>query len=397
MKCQICGCSEKKRLSKLCSNMKIMGPFFPDQDSSVVSCPKCGSVYVDTDARQAAFTKYYASEYSQSLSYFEVFGRDEAQSYYEQIEKRISKYVHKDGHILEIGGGIGELSKFLAEKGYTDITVMEPSERCIRLCREKGLKTIQSDGFAGLEELENAFDFIIINHTLEHILDFHKTLGSAHRMLKPGCGMYVEVPDAAKYAETEFVPYWFFTYEHIVHMCLESFDNLARVFSYDVREKESYLKCHSYHVMYGILAKSDKQREEPVRLHCVEEAVSGYIRSCEGKLKPVMDKIRQENVPLILWGVGTSTAQLLNGNFDHCNVVKLVDSNPYRQNVIYTVAGKNLKIEDPSAIDTDDMILILPLMYDASIRRQIKEMGLKNRVQSLIENYQTRRAVSDKA
>ena len=110
-----------------------------------------------------------------------------------------------------------------------------------------------------------------------------------------------------------------------------------------------------------------------------------------------MDKIRQENVPLILWGVGTSTAQLLNGNFDHCNVVKLVDSNPYRQNVIYTVAGKNLKIEDPSAIDTDDMILILPLMYDASIRRQIKEMGLKNRVQSLIENYQTRRAVSDKA
>lgn len=389
MKCQICGCEEKKILSRLCSNMKIMGPFFPDQDSYVAACKRCGSVFVDTDAGQRAFTKYYESEYSKSLSYMEVFGQEEALPYYKNIERRIANYVPRDGRILEIGGGIGELANFFRGGGYTDVTVMEPSERCIRLCRERGLKTIHSDGFQVPRELENSFDFIIINHTLEHILDFHKTLASAHRMLKPGCSMYIEVPDAAKYAETDFVPYWFFTYEHIVHMCLESFDNLARVFSYDVRETESYLKCHSYHVMYGILTKSDRKRKEPVRLDCVEAAVNRYIRSCEERLKPVMDKIRQENVPVILWGVGTSTAQLLNGNFDHCNVVKLVDSNPYRQNVVYTVAGKNLKIEDPSSIHTDDMILILPLMYDASIRRQIKEMGLKNRVQSLIENYKT--------
>lgn len=77
----------------------------------------------------------------------------------------------------------------------------------------------------------------------------------------------------------------------------------------------------------------------------------------------------------------------MNGKFDQCNVIKLVDSNPYRQNIEYVVAGRKLKIEDPSTIDTNDLIVILPLMYDLSIRKQIISMGLNNNVQSLIENY----------
>lgn len=387
MKCQICGSNKKKILTKLCSNMKIMGPFFPEKDSHIVSCSRCGNVYVDIDADQSAFTSYYSSDYSQSLSYFEVFGKEEAWKYYGGIEARIAKYVKKDGCILEIGGGIGELAKFLTDRGYSDITVMEPSKRCIKLCNEKGLKTILSDGFDSSNGLENSFDFIIINHTLEHILDFNKTLQSAHRMLKAGGSMYVEVPDAAMYADTDFVPYWFFTYEHIVHMTLESFDNIAKAFSFWISEKESYLKCNSYYVMYAIFIKTNKPAEAPAYLTTVEDSVVRYINGCQKKLEPVIKKLRAENEPIILWGVGTSTAQLLNGNFDNCNVTKLVDSNPYRQNVVYTVAEKKMKIEDPSTIDTQDTIIILPLMYDASIRKQIKEMGLKNKVQSLIENY----------
>jgi len=366
--------------------MKIMGPFFPEKDSYVVSCPVCGNVYVDIDADQEAFTKYYSSEYSKSLSYFEVFGRDEALIYYNNIMGRIAGYIDKNAHILEIGGGIGELACFLKEHGYKDITVLEPSERCIELCNKKGIKTVFSDGFDLPRELEGTFDFIIINHTLEHILRYDKTLKSVRRLLKDKGAVYIEVPDAGKYADTDFVPYWFFTYEHIVHLTLDSFENLACAFDFEVLEKASYLKCHSYNVMYAIMGKSHVKK--PLKYTATaEEAISRYIAECEGKLKPVTDVFIKSQEPLILWGVGTSTAQLLNGNFDECNVVKLVDSNPYRQNVEYSVGGKKLRIEDPSTISSDDTILILPLMYDESIRRQIKKMGLHNEVKSLIENY----------
>lgn len=139
--------------------------------------------------------------------------------------------------------------------------------------------------------------------------------------------------------------------------------------------------------MYAVFTKTEKVAEVPIYLPETSDSVIKYIHGCQKKLEPVINKIREANEPVILWGVGTSTAQLLNGNFDHCNVVKLVDSNPYRQNVEYTVAGKKMKIEDPSTIDSMDTIIILPLMYDTSIRKQIKEMGLKNKIQSLIENY----------
>lgn len=386
MKCQICGSEEKRVLTKLCSNMKIMGPSFPEKNSYVVACKQCGSVYIDIDADQSAFTNYYSSAYSKSLSYFEVFGKDETQIYYDNIEHRIAKYVDKCGRILEIGGGIGELAKYLVDRGYSDVTVMEPSERCIELCKEKGIKTIHSDCLSVPETLEEYYDFIIINHTLEHILEFNTILENAHKMLKQKANMYIEVPDAEKYVNTDFVPYWFFTYEHIVHMCLESFDNLANVFGYSVQEKKSYLKCNSYYVMYCIMQK-ENFRKPYKYIPKLEEFVKNYIDECEKKLKPVIAKIESEKKPIILWGVGTSTAQLLNGNFDGCDVVKIVDSNPYRQNVEYTVAGRHLKIESPSTIETDDTIIILPLMYDASIRKQIADMKLNNPVQSLIENY----------
>lgn len=385
MNCLLCGSEKHEVLTELCSNMDIMGPFFHGKSSRIAACSSCGHVYVDIDADQDAFTEYYSSEYSKSLSYFEVFGYEYTKTYYENIAERISRYISGNARILEIGGGIGELADFLREKGFSDITVMEPSPRCLKLCQDRGIPVINSDGMDLIESLREQFDLIIINHTLEHILRFDRILKTARAMLKPEGSIYIEVPDASQYQNTQFVPYWFFTYEHLFHMSLDSFENLAAVFGFEVAEKKSYLKCNSYHVMYGILKKTSVQRK-PLYRGTTVDAVRQYIKDCELKLAPVLKKLEHSQESLILWGVGTSTAQLLNGNFDRCRVCKLIDSNPYRQKVSYFVAGRKLPIEDPAAIrEEDGTILILPLMYDGSIRRQIEKMGLKNPVISLIE------------
>jgi len=368
--------------------MGIMGPFFEKKESFIVSCERCGNVYVDINASQKDFTDYYSSEYSKSLSYFEVFGKEEAARYYEEIVKRLSKYINKDSRILEIGGGIGELAYYIQSKGYMDITVLEPSARCVELCRQKGLKTILDDALEPDPDYEEQFDLVIINHTLEHILDFDKVLVTARMYLKKTGKMYVEVPDAAHYPHSDFVPYWFFTYEHVVHMSVETFENLGYAFGLCAIEKESYLKCHSYYVTYAIFEKCEVNTGNIKRIETTEKAVSEYIAECEDKLKPVIDDLVKSQEKLILWGVGTSTAQLLNGNFDDCKVAQLIDSNPYRQGVLYQVGKSKLKIEAPTSVkDNAATIVILPLMYDESIRKQIKEMGLKNPVKSLISEF----------
>lgn len=387
MNCLICGSNKKRVLTKLCSNMQIMGASFPEEDSYIVACPHCGHVYVDINVSQEAFTEYYSSAHSKSLSYYEIFGRNKTIVYYTNIMNRIARNGGgQHSRILDWGGGIGELAEFLRSNGYTDVTVLEPSMRCINICREKGIPTIYSDGFDVPDEYAGKFDFVIVNHTLEHIIRFDKSLVSIRKMLNDAGRIYIEVPDAAMYASTNFVPYWFFTYEHIFHMVLKSFDNLAASFGLRVVEAQSYKKCDSYHVIYGIFEKSST----PAKIEYSDEAemvIRRYLDVCEDKLRPVIEKLAASGEPLILWGIGASTAQLLEGNFDTCNVIKLVDSNPYRQKVHYNVGGRQLNIEDPSTIGAEGTILILPLMYDSSIRKQIQKMGLKNKVLSLIENY----------
>lgn len=387
MNCLVCGSNNKKELTKLCNNMDIMGPFFHGKNSSVVSCEKCGHVYVDIDINQDAFTQYYASNYSKSLSYFEVFGKDYAEIYYFNIAHRILKYTDKKAKILDIGGGIGELAEYMYMHGFEDITVMESSPRCIELCKKRRIPVIESDTMHIINDLEKTYDFIIINHTLEHILRFDNTLSVARKMLKDTGHIYVEVPDASKYPDTDFVPYWFFTYEHLFHMSLENFDNLGAAFSFNISEKQCYYKCNSYYVMYAIFEKSNTPKTISYKKQATE-AIARYIIQCKEKLEPVIQKLEQSKEKLILWGVGASTAQLLNDNFDNCNITKLIDSNPYRQNIAYRVAGKELQIQDPSTIQKEDgTILILPLMYETSIRKQIEEMKLQNKVVSLIDNY----------
>ena len=85
MNCLICGSDKKRVLTKLCSNMQIMGSSFPEENSYIVACPHCGHVYVDINVLQDAFTEYYSSDYSKSLSYSEVFGRDKTFVYYTNI------------------------------------------------------------------------------------------------------------------------------------------------------------------------------------------------------------------------------------------------------------------------------------------------------------------------
>lgn len=75
-------------------------------------------------------------------------------------------------------------------------------------------------------------------------------------------------------------------------MCLESFDNLAKVFRFKLNEKQSYLKCNSYYVMYAIFEKAEIKAIKPKRIECLQNAVVKYILQCEEKLNPVISKLR---------------------------------------------------------------------------------------------------------
>ena len=95
--------------------------------------------------------------------------------------------------------------------------------------------------------------------------------------------------------------------------------------------------------------------------------------------------ISQEKV--ILWGIGSCTLDLFSLGLEKLNIADIVDSSTKKQGKI--LLGH--KIISPNDIkDEEATILILPYIYNNSIYNQIKEMGLKNKVEFLTRPDQTR-------
>lgn len=383
MNCNLCGSGKKEKICKLCSNMQILGTFFPNEETDVVVCKKCGNVYVDVNATQEDYNNYYKSDSAHSLSYYEVYGKEQANKYFSDILNVFDKYINANSEIVDIASGVGDFSVFLKEKGYKNVSALDISDRCIKLLQEKNINAIKSDTIDCAEKYENTFDLAVFVHSLEHYLDFKSAILSAKKMLKKDGYLYIEVPDASKYCDIDAVPYTMFTLEHTFHLTLDTIDNIARVCGLTLIDKNSFYKANSYHVLYGLF-KNNGKIEEAIYSSCAKDAVKKYSRFCAEKIKPSIEKYEKTQEKLILWGVGASTALLLNENFDNCNVISLIDRNPARQGLSYKIGSKELLIEDPSTIkDEEATIVILPYWYKDSIAKQIEEMGFKNKISSL--------------
>jgi hypothetical protein len=115
-----------------------------------------------------------------------------------------------------------------------------------------------------------------------------------------------------------------------------------------------------------------------------EKAMLSYIDKSRQEIMSVTEEFENNQKKLILWGIGASTAQLLNGCFDKCNVVQIVDSNRARQGIAFKIGERKLCVEDPTEIkDKEAVIFILPTAYKDSIIKTIRNHGFENDVVSL--------------
>lgn len=100
------------------------------------------------------------------------------------------------GKVVEVGFGDGSFLWEMAHLGW-DALGMDTSEEAVRLAgRLTGISVTREElESAGLDE--SSFDLVVMRHLLEHVEEPESTLTHAHRVLRPGGSIYVEVPNAA--------------------------------------------------------------------------------------------------------------------------------------------------------------------------------------------------------
>ena len=359
--------------------MKVMGANFPETASFIAKCTNCGMLYMNTEATQENILDYY--KYGATApKYYDMFGQEDTDDYYRHLSKLIEPYIDKQSSILDIAGAWGEFASYMKALGYEDITDLDPAEKCISYAKEHGIKTLMTDSTDMRDIREKSFDLVILNHSLEHIIDVENTMLNIGRVLKDEGYLFIEVPDVEGYADEEAAPFNFLTYEHVLHMSMNDIDNLAGIYGYEIIDSGKYYKkVSNYPSVYAVMRKGGKR--DITYSEISEMSMLRYLEQSKKSLEEFLEPLRQSGEELILWGIGASTAILIE-SFRGCNVKELIDRNPDRQGLKFSINDKPYVVKDPKDA-SEGTIVILSIPYHDSIERQIRQMGYDNKIIAL--------------
>jgi SAM-dependent methyltransferase len=111
-------------------------------------------------------------------------------------------YVSTSSRILDVGCGGGQLLRDMHAQGFRRLTGVDPF--IARSINAPGLRILRGE----LSDLQGDFDFVMFNHSLEHMPDPLSALRSTRRLLGDGGAVLVRLPVANSSAELQYGPNW---------------------------------------------------------------------------------------------------------------------------------------------------------------------------------------------
>ena len=179
-------------------------------------CRGCGLVFNDPIPSDEDLSAFYATHYR--LEYKGAFrprGRQIIRNF-RRVGAHIQDFsdlIAPARSVLDIGAGSGEFlfAMAIAEKAALGI---EPNREYAAYCREALGLDVRTDALAPDLFEPGRFDFIRLNHVLEHLNDPIASLSMIARFLADDGVLYVEVPNIEIYARSKSVGRMFH-YGHI--------------------------------------------------------------------------------------------------------------------------------------------------------------------------------------
>ena len=110
------------------------------------------------------------------------------------------------GALLDIGCGSGDFLPVARELGY-DARGLEPDEKAVELCRNRGF-SVRQGGLPDTGEPEATYDHVTLTHVIEHVHDPLRSLREIARILKPGGRVWMTYPNIDSAGHARFGKFW---------------------------------------------------------------------------------------------------------------------------------------------------------------------------------------------
>lgn len=349
----------------------------------VVSCTNCGFCFADTSATQKDYDHYY-----NQMSKYEDKNTGTGGGASPLDKKRMVTVAHllekvigdKSKSIVDIGCANGGMLQVFSEQGFTNLTGIDISQKCVDNVRELGFKGL----FGGIFNVENLggqlFDCLIVSHVMEHIRDLKQAAANLVSLVKPGGMIYIEVPDASRYPDYFFVPYYYFDCEHINHFNITGLTNLFREQGMEcIYFEEKTLAVSDekdYPVVRAVFKLSDSVNKTaaPEKDDKVMKSINAYVamsKANDGFAE--LEKLNSANREVIVWGAGMYTLRLLQDSpLAKSRIVRFIDKDSNKQgNRI-----NDIEIASPDILGRypDTPVIIASAIHGKAIREDIVKL-----------------------
>jgi SAM-dependent methyltransferase len=354
----------------------------------VVACRECGFVFADTVVPQAEYDRFYAelSKYADEATGTGGGYQAWDDRRLELMARTIAEAVpDRDARIVEVGCANGGLLRWLVALGYRNVVGVDPAPACVRRASEvEGASAFVGTLFDMPVKALGA-DCVVLSHVLEHVQDVRGALHGVRAALRLGGVIYVEVPDATRYAEFPTAPFQDFNTEHINHFSPASLRNALEAVSFGVRAAAPKLIEAAagvpYPACYAVAERTDEPRR-PSHDATLRPAIEAYVRMSAvamARVRAEIDRLLAAHDRLVVWGVGQTTFKLLSQTaLGGAAIIAFADtSSTYHGRTLRgvpIVAPAELRGHPPHPI------LVGSLVNRASIVDSIGRLGLPNKV-----------------
>lgn len=358
---------------------------------NVVVCEKCGLVYADTQVSQKDYDDFYArfSKYEDAKTSTGGGGSPEDARRLKEMAACIAEAIpDREARLLDFGCAGGGLLRELRDLGYSRLCGIDPSPACVQVTRNFCLAECFVGSLSSLPEGVGQFDGVLLSHVFEHVQELSEAVQSVDRLTRPGGTVYVEVPDAARYAECLLAPFQDFNTEHINHFSARSLENLFALHGW-VRKGGGSKTLQAaagmpYPAVFAFFRKSaDKEADDSWEKEThLRTQIAAYIRDSREMMRQIDRQIAQvlaESGEVIVWGTGQLAMKLLGETcLGQAKIAAFVDGNPINQGKV--LQGSPI-LAPSGVISSTTPIIVTSIIHKGAIAGLIQErLGLSNPV-----------------
>ncbi len=376
--CPLCRCAEVTVLHRQHLQQPEASPLPGEYD--IVACPACGLVYADTPVPQSAYDRYYTehSKYEDLAVATGGGANDLDRARLELLADRIAAHAAPAARILDIGCAGGGLLDALRRRGYQSLHGVDAAAACVERVRQLNIPATRAMlSQLSVSGIKGPFDVIVLSHVLEHVVDLSGLMASVAHLLAADGVIYAETPDAARYGDFPFVPFYFFDSEHINHFDTTRLGALGNAFGFGMQAAGTVDLAVGPGVSYPACWVWMRRRAEagspatPANRE-LAAAVAHYIKDCRRATSfPQLEQLAAAGFPVVLWGAG-SFAQRLFGTsrIRECKLVAVVDRDINKQGLNF--AG--FIVQSPEAVmaeQPDATVVVAAAIHGPAIATEI--------------------------